>query len=205
MGDLIGGIVGGIGSVVGAGIQANAAHEATQAALTGYRAITSGPAGAFNNEAIAGGSEAGKAARQLLGLEPLTPGVSNGFDNYLKSTGYNFQLKSGSDAITSSNAAKGLLNSGGTLKALDTFGQNLGSNYFNNYLTQIGGQQTAGSNAISQIANAGGTGGGNAVQPIIAGGNAVAGGISGALGGFGGALTNYLARGSNGSTLAAGG
>jgi len=194
MGDMIGGILGGIGSVVGAGIQANAAHDAAQSALTGYRYLTEGPGAASTTASIAGGQEAGSTARQLLGLEPLTPGATNGFTNYLKSTGYNFNLKSGSDAITTNNAAKGILNSGGTVKALDTFGQNLGSNYFNNYLTQIGGQQTAGQNAISQVANAGSTGGGNAVQPIIAGGNAISTGINGALGSLANLGSNYFAR-----------
>lgn len=194
MGDFIGGILGGIGNVAGAVIQSQAADKAAQTALTGYRYLTEGPGGASTRASIAGGSEAGAAARQLLGLEPLTPGVSNGFNNYLKSTGYNFQLKSGSDAITTNNASKGLLNSGGTIKGLDAFGQDLGSNYFNNYLSQIGAQQTAGQNALSQVSNAGSTGGGNAVNPIIAGGNAVSTGINGALGSLASVGQNYFAR-----------
>lgn len=197
MGDILGGIFGGVGSIAGAAIQAQSAEAARQQALTGYNFLTNGGGSGFINSAISGGSAANDATQQLLGLKPLSSGTASAFDNYLKSTGYNFQLKSGSDAITTSNAAKGLLNSGGTLKALDEYGQNLGSNYFSNYLGQLGNVGSQGYNATTAVGNAGTGAGSNAAQYTAAGGNAIANGVTGAIGGFSGALSNALARPAN--------
>lgn len=211
MGDIIGGILGGVGSIAGALIQSNAAAQARKDALTGYNYLTTG-AGAAPSKAFidAGTSALGTvgaaqgAQKQLLGLAPMGDGTANAFNNYLKSTGYNFQLKQGTDAIASNAAAKGLLNSGGTGKALEEYGQGLGANYFNNYLGQVGSLNnqaqntaTSGQNQLTTIANAGTGAGSTAAQYTAAGGNAIANGVSGALGGFGGAITNALARGYN--------
>lgn len=216
MGDIIGGVLGGVGSIAGALIQANAAAQARKDALTGYNYLTSGPGGVAAKSYIDSGTNAlarvngaQGAQSQLLGLSAPTPGTTGAFDNYLKSTGYQFQLKQGQDAITTSNAAKGLLNSGGTLKALDEYGQGLAANSFNNYLGQVGALNnqaqntaTAGQNQLTAIGNAGTGAGSNAAQYTAAGGNAIANGVSGALGGFGGALTNYLSRGNGASNPA---
>lgn len=194
MGDIIGGIFGGVGSIAGAAIQANSAEQARQQALTGYNYLTNGGGSGYINSAVSGGAAANDATQQLLGLKPMGAGTQSAFDNYLKSTGYDFQLKQGQNAITTSNAAKGLLNSGGTLKALDEFGQGLGANYFNNYLGQLGNVGAGGYNATTAVGNAGTGAGSNAAQYVAAGGNAISNGVTGALGGFGGAITNALAR-----------
>lgn len=204
MGEIIGGVLGGVGSIAGAVIQANAAESARQDALKGYNYLTSGGGSGFINGAVNGGAAANDATQQLLGLKPLGANTANAFDNYLKSTGYDFQLKQGQNAITTSNAAKGLLNSGGTLKALDQYGQGIASNYFNNYLGQLGNVGAGGYNAATAVGNAGTGAGSNAAQYGAAGGNAIANGVTGALGGFGGAITNALARG-NGAGVAGGG
>lgn len=194
MGDLVGGAVGGIGSIIGAYIQANAAHDASQTALTGYNYLTTGPGSGLINGNVANGAAASDAQAQLLGLKPLGEGTTNALNNYLDSTGYKFQLSQGTDAITGSAAARGLLNSGATLKAMNTFGQNLASTGFNNYLNQLGGVGTTGYNSAVAVGNAGTGAGSNAAQYVAAGGNAIAGGVTGALGSAGSALTNYFAR-----------
>lgn len=195
MGDIIGGILGGVGSIAGAIIQSNAAADARKDALTGYNYLTKGAGAPLINGAVTGGTAANDATQQLLGLKPMGSGTANAFNNYLGSTGYNFQLKQGQDAIASSAASKGLLNSGGTGKALEEYGQGLGANYFNSYLGQLGGVSAGGYNAATAVGNAGTGAGSNAAQYTAAGGNAIANGVSGALGGFGGALTNVLSRG----------
>lgn len=209
MGDLVGGIIGGIGSIAGGIIQANAASDAAKQALTGYNYLTTGagskPAQAIIDAGQSGLGTEGQAIdtqKQLLGLAPPTAATGNAFKNYLGSTGYNFQLNQGQQAITTSNAAKGLLNSGGTAKALEEYGQGLGANYFNNYLSQVGNagtqganESTAGQNELTTIGNAGTGAGSNAAQYTAAGGNAIANGVTGAIGGFGGAITNALSRG----------
>lgn len=194
MGDVIGGILGGIGSIGGAIIQANAAKDAAKQALTGYNYLTTGPGKGFIDSAVGAGTAANNASAQLLGLAPRGAGTADAFNNYLKSTGYNFRLDQGTDALVGNAATRGILNSGSTAKAVQEYGQNLGSAEFANYLAQLQGQSAAGYNATTAVSNAGTGAGSNAAQYIAAGGDAVAGGLSGALGGFGGALQNALKR-----------
>jgi hypothetical protein len=135
-------------------------------------------------------------------------GAQNAFQQYLDSTGYQFQFDQGQRGITGSAAARGLLNSGATAKALTDYGQNMGKKYFADYLGQLGnmnntlgGTASAGQNALGQIATAGTAGGGNAANAItqgaanqgaavMSGGNATANGISGAAGAIGNAFSN---------------
>lgn len=65
----------------------------------------------------------------LLGIggPEAAAGADGTLKNFLNSTGFNFMLDSGRNAITGSQATKGLFNSGSTGKALTKFGQNLGS------------------------------------------------------------------------------
>jgi hypothetical protein len=74
---------------------------------------------------------------QAAGLLGLGGGDPAAFQKYLNSSGYKFMLDSGSKAITGNAAARGLLNSGSTLKALTQFGQDLGSTKLDNYLGQL--------------------------------------------------------------------
>lgn len=222
MGDLIGGILGGVGSIAGAIIQNNAANTAAQTSLTGYNYGTSGAGAGPENNYIAAGQAGlgGMASAQgteagLLGLDgPAgtssvagyggSTGVPNtaagtAFNNYLNSTGYNFQLQQGAQAINANAASKGLLNSGGNAKALTAYGQNLGGQYFNNYLsqlgnfnTQAGNAATMGQNSLTTLINAGTQAGSNAAGYQAAGGNAIATGINGALGNAANVASNFF-------------
>lgn len=78
------------------------------------------------------------AISNLLGLNG-TAAQNTGFENYKASTGYQDLLDTGSKAITGNAASKGLLNSGATLKALETFGQNLASTTLGSYLDKLMG------------------------------------------------------------------
>lgn len=143
MGNIVGGLVGGLGSLLGAKsaksndltgynyLNANPANKAAQGAVA--------PAVASQTDALSGQRGVADTMNTLL--------TSNGantpaFTNYLNSTGYNFKMDQGTRAITGSAAAKGLLGSGGTAKALTTFGQGLAGDTFNNYLSQL--RDTAG-------------------------------------------------------------
>lgn len=120
------------------------------------------------------------------------PNPASGFQNYLNSTGYQFQLGQGTGALMANAGSVGLLNSGANAKALTQYGQNLSATTFNNYLSQLsgmnsiyGGTAQAGQNALGQIATAGTASGGAAANAIIQGataqGNAIAG-LGGSLG-----------------------
>lgn len=97
------------------------------------------------------GAQVNSTISDLLGLN----GGGNGFENYLNSTGYNFMMDQGSNAITNNRAAQGLLNSGSTLKSLNNYGQNMGNQYFNQYLAQLTGLQGSSDKAAAILAGAG--------------------------------------------------
>lgn len=215
MGDIVGGIFGAVGASQAASAQKEAAQIAAQAALTGFNWLT-GPGMQYEQPYLQAGSNAlpneqnaNNAVGELLGYRPLTPGTTSSFDNYLNSTGYKFQLGQGINAINSSASAKGLLQSGGTAKGLEQYGQNLASTTFNNYLQQLiagagasHNQATLGQTALSQIGGAGSQGGGNAASALIQGGLAAANSqtaMYGSLGNaIGGAANNFLGGGFGG-------
>lgn len=221
MGDLIGGIIGGIGSLIGGASASSAEKDASKQALTGYNYLQSNPLvgavqsnaqGNIANENSALGAQAGTVG-DISSL--LTSNGTNNpaFQNYLNSTGYNFQLQQGSDAITGNAASKGVLNSGSTAKALTTYGQNLASTDFNNYLGQLGsaatlqGQNAAGyTNTVNQgvgaaeaVGQAGTTGGANAAQETAAAGQSTGTSIANAFNTVGGGLQAGLNNGSIGN------
>lgn len=192
MGSLIGGLIGGVGSMVGASAQASAAREAAQTARLGYDYLTTGAGAdesqAYLNAGVEGlnsSSNVQNMMAQLLGAQAITDDTSNAFNQYKDSTGYQFQLEAGNDAITASQATSGALRSGATSKALAEYGQNLGATTFNNYLTQLSGLNSAnlasaqlGQNQLSTIAGIGTTAGANAANSITDSGNALASGYS---------------------------
>lgn len=78
-----------------------------------------------------------------------------GLQNYLNSTGYKFTTGQGTQAIENSQAAHGLLNSGATAKALDTYGENMGQTYYQNYLNNLFQGSQLGMQGVQTQANAG--------------------------------------------------
>lgn len=181
MGDIIGGLIGGIGSLIGG-------SQGAGQALTGYNYLTKGAGSAAQSDYTNNGAAASNAQAQLLGLKPITSQTTNGFNNYLGSTGYNFAKQQGSGAITNSAASRGLLNSGATAKALDTFGTGLAQQNFNNYLGQVGGVANAGQTALGQTAAAGTQGGATAAAAAQSGTSSGVNQIGSAVGG----LSNVL-------------
>lgn len=204
MGGIVGGLVGAAGQYMASKQQASAAKAATKAAQQGYDFLTKGKGAAPEQQFIDAGVNASKGQQntqemegQLLGSSPISADTQNGFNNYLNSTAYKFQLGQGQNAIDSDASAKGLLNSGGTAKALAQYGQNLAGTTFNNYLGQLGNlnnQQgataTSGQNALGQIASTGTAAGGQAANTLIQGGNAAASGTVAAFNGIGNALSS---------------
>jgi hypothetical protein len=154
--------------------------------------------------------EAGKTA--LSEYQKLAPYQSFGMQQFQADPGYGFRMSEGLKALERSAAARGLLQSGGTLKDITRFGQNLASQEYENafsrylserearmdpyrYLTGVGQAAAAG-----QAANVGSTGAALAdiaaqrgnVQAAQAMGTA--GAIGNALGGIGQAVGGYYAN-----------
>lgn len=178
MGSILGAVIGGVGSIIGGNQAAKAQKAAAQQAMTGYNYLSSNPliGQLQTNAASAANGEAGTTGA-INSLLTSNTTDSPAFKNYLNSTGYNFQLQQGSNAITGNAAAKGLLNSGATARALQGYGQNLASTTFNNYLSQLGGlanlqgsQVGQGLTAAQAVGAAGTAGGANAAGQTAAAG-----------------------------------
>lgn len=219
MGDIVGGIIGGIGSIFGGNAAAKKEDEAAKSALTGYNYLNTN---ALINQAQTNASTAITNQNTALGNESGTLGdiqqllTSNGtsnpaFQNYLNSTGYNFNLQQGENAITGNAAAKGVLNSGATAKALTSYGTNLANNYFNTYLGQLGGlassqgglasayggQVGQGLTAANAVGQAGTTGGNNAGNFQAQAGQSEGTSLTNAFNIGGGTLQNIFPSSSN--------
>lgn len=82
--------------------------------------------------------EAGKNA--LAEYQKMAPYQDFGMPQFQADPGYNFRMAEGLKALERSASARGLLQSGGTLKGIEQYGQNLASseyeNAFSRYLSQ---------------------------------------------------------------------
>jgi len=73
--------------------------------------------------------KAGAQGAQSL-ADMAKKGFSFNYQEYANDPAFAFQMKEGTNAIQNSASARGLANSGNTLKALTTFGQGLASTYY---------------------------------------------------------------------------
>lgn len=105
------------------------------------------------------GAQAAGLQAGLLGLGGDQEAAEQAFQQYQDSTGYQFRLDQGLGAIEGSRAARGILNSGATSKALMEHGQNFASAEYNNYLDRLSQQQSTGLQSAFQVGSAGATAG----------------------------------------------
>lgn len=133
--------------------------------------------------ALTGGINQGGQAGSLLGnLLGLGGGAAQtaGFNQFRDSTGYQFGKQQGMDSITGNAATQGLLNSGGTLKALNTFGQNYADTQYGNYTGLLQNQVNSGLQGAGVLAGAG--------QQSMSTGSSKGSSNNGGAGGFIGSL-----------------
>lgn len=130
-------------------------QQAAQQANQGFNYLQSSPVG---QQYLPAGGQAIQTQADLL-MGGGSPESRQAYNNYLNSVGYQHQLQTGQQAITGSRAASGLLGSGSTARALTQYGQNLATQNFNNYLSQLGGVAQQGLQAGGMIGQAGTTGG----------------------------------------------
>jgi len=108
--------------------------------------------------------------------------------SFISSPGYAFQQQQGQQAINAQAAATGGVNSGNTLKALQSFGQQTGNQSFQQYLANLMGLTGAGQNAAAGL---GGFGANSALaqgQFGVGAGNAQAAGTVGSANALSGGL-----------------
>jgi hypothetical protein len=198
---IISGLVGSSAAKEAAGIQANAANNATNTQL-----------GIFNQTQanLQPYNTAGQSAlSQLAKLFGLGPGGS-GQPNATAATsaltqfpGYQFGLQQGNLAQQQSAASQGLLLSGSQLQAAQQYGQNYAmQNAWNPYVSQLNQLSTLGENAGAQQGSIGATTGANVAQTQLAAGQAGASGVVGSANALTGGINSGISSGLNNALLA---
>jgi hypothetical protein len=90
-----------------------------------------------------------------FGGQTAQQAAGNAFDIFRNSTGYQFRLGEGMNALNSGYAGAGVLQSGDALIKANEYGQNFASNEFGNYMGYLGNQQGVGLGGASALAGVG--------------------------------------------------
>lgn len=101
------------------------------------------------------GNAAGDELNGFLGLGGDPAATQTAFNNYLNSTGYQFNLNQGLDAVNQSKASQGMFNSGSTLQALDSYATGEANQYGQQYASDLQGVSTEGANSANALAGTG--------------------------------------------------
>lgn len=151
-GQVAGGIAGGKGARRAARIAAQTADKnraAGQAFLNDTRDLYA-PDLSTGNNAMA-------ARNALLGLGGDAQAQEQAFARFQNASGFRNQLNEGLQAVNTNAYARGLGDSGATLRALQERGNNLAQQSFGQYFGMLGDQQNVGVGAKAQVTNAGNT------------------------------------------------
>jgi len=194
---LIGGAVSYFGSKNAADTQANSARQASDTQMQMY------------NQQRADQEpwrQSGAAALGIMDKDMQSGEMTRGFSmsDFNKDPGYQFRMAEGQRALEGSASARGSLNSGGTLRALTRYGQDMGAqeyqsayNRFNNdqsnRFNRLSSMAGIGQTANNQLAQSGQNAGNNISQNQMAAGNAISAGQIGQ----GNAINNSLNSGVN--------
>ena len=145
------------GAVISSGAANNASNEAATAAANNnalqsqiYQSNK-----ALIQPYVSQGYAASNELNGFLGLGGSPQASQDALSTYLNSTGYQFNKNEGMSAITGDKAAAGLLNSGSTLEALDSFGTGLADQYGQQYVGNLQNVSNTGVGAINSLAGAG--------------------------------------------------
>lgn len=158
---LIPALVIGAGAVTGAAITAGATSSASNAASTAAANNNALESQIYNENSaneqpyIQAGDKANTALQGFLGLGGDPAASQAALNNYLNSTGYQFNLQQGEEAAKQNAAASGQLDSGATLKALDQYGTGLADEYGQQYEGDLQGVVGTGAGAANALAGQG--------------------------------------------------
>tara|TARA_R110000772_G_scaffold89304_2_gene185103 strand:+ start:875 stop:1753 length:879 start_codon:yes stop_codon:yes gene_type:complete len=97
----------------------------------------------------------GQPAQQAQPAQTAQGAQNNAFENFRNSTGYQFRLGEGMNALNSGWAGAGTLQSGAAQRAAQEYGQNFASNEFGNYAGLLANQQGVGLSGASALAGVG--------------------------------------------------
>jgi hypothetical protein len=168
-GSIISGAMGASASRQAASMQADAAQRASE-----QQAAQLAQARADLAPWRASGETANNRLMKLMGFDGSDPTAE------LQSTpGYQFRFNEGQKAVDNSAAARGSALSGGALKALTKYGQEYGSNEYQNQFNRLSGMSTVGQNAAAGQGAASQAFGNSQAQNTMGAGNAMAAGTVG--------------------------
>jgi hypothetical protein len=147
--------------IAGSLIQSNAISKGQKSSIDAQTAARDQARADLSPWTGTGGS-ANTASADLLGLNG-PDAATRAMGNFTASPGYQWQLGQGLRAVDAGAAAQGMLRSGATLKAEQTYGQGLANQDFTNYYNRLfdlsklgenaaGGSATASMNAGKDIA-----------------------------------------------------
>lgn len=101
------------------------------------------------------GNTAGGYVADLLGIGGDPARAHGAFDTFRGSTGYQFQLDQGLKAVNANAYARGMGDSGATLKALQNRGQAIADTSMQGYLGNLMSQRDSGVSAANALAGVG--------------------------------------------------
>ena len=154
-------IIGGVAAIGGALISSSAVGAASKAATNAAAQNDALQQQIYdsNKALITPYVDAGNAANTelegFLGLNGDPAASQAALNTYLNSTGYQFNLNQGLDAVTQSKAAAGLLDSGSTVKALDAYATGEADQYGQQYEQNLAGEVGTGVRAVNALTGAG--------------------------------------------------
>lgn len=154
-------LIAGGAALAGSAISAGATSKASKAATDANTASLAAQQDVFNqNKAlqtpfIQTGQQANDLLSSFIGVNGDPAKAKSALDTYINSTGYKFQLDQGVGAITGNRAAAGLLDSGGTLKALDSYGQKVASTYVGDWESRLADVANRGESAAGSLSGTG--------------------------------------------------
>lgn len=147
----------GVANVVGEFTGANAARDAQRAQEAAAKSANATQLYMFNQQRDdqQPWRQAGERALGDLGNADFKRDFT--MDDFQADPGYQFRMSEGMKALERSAAAKGGLNSGGTLKALTRYGQDVASNEYTNAYNRFNADRDRRFGRLSQLAGIGQT------------------------------------------------
>jgi hypothetical protein len=136
------------------------------------------------------GGAAIPAVQNAAGLNGQ-PGYDAAMEGFHTSPGYQFQLDQGLRAIDAGAASKGILNSGATLKAEQTFGTGLADKEFSDYYNRLFDLSKLGESAAAGSASATADAAKGIAQTDLSQGSALSSIYGNAAQGVGNSINNY--------------
>ena len=155
---LIGAGLGVAGSLIGADASRSAANTQADSARAANQ--LSADQFAQNRTDAAPWRAAGETALGQMSAGTAAGGEFNrdfSLADFQKDPGYQFRMDQGSNALQSSAAARGGLMNGGTLKALDRYGQDYASGEYGNAYNRFNNDRTQRFNRLASLAGTGQT------------------------------------------------